>query len=101
MPVVLTHCVAAVGKRLGGGKDNVSKAFAICTAGLQKSGILKKGSTELTAKGQEVERRHKEEPDKAHKDAEYEKIIQRKGPKKEESRLHSLIKKLQEIADID
>lgn len=92
MPEILKHCVAAVGKEKG--KD---AAFAICTASLQKAGILKKGSgKELTAKGKKAEARHKAEPDAAKKSAEYEKVIDRRGPKPREESMRDILKAIEE-----
>ena len=47
MPKILDDCVAS-SVRDGATK---SQAFARCTASLQKAGILKKGTQELTQKG--------------------------------------------------
>lgn len=46
-PPKLERCVRKVKERLGGGKDAVSKAWAICISTLQKSGYLKPGTVEL------------------------------------------------------
>ena len=46
MPAILDRCVSKVK-----GKVGESRAFAICTASLQKAGILKKGTQKLTDKG--------------------------------------------------
>lgn len=48
MPKILERAVSQIQAK---GADK-SKAFAIATAGLQKSGVLKKGTQELTPKGQ-------------------------------------------------
>lgn len=53
-PAFLKHCVADVAKQ--DGKD-VDSAFAICVDNFQEHGYLKKGSLEMTKKGQ---KRHKE-----------------------------------------
>lgn len=47
MPAALDKCVIALRKQ---GKSE-ARAFAICTASLQRAGILKKGSQKLTKKG--------------------------------------------------
>ncbi len=47
MPKVLEDCV----KRVMTQGRSKSSAFAICTASLQKSGSLKKGTQELTDRG--------------------------------------------------
>lgn len=93
MPEILKHCVGQVGKEKG-----KSRAFAICTASLQKAGILKKGTQELTAKGKKAEDKHKKEMDRNKKLADYEKVIDRKSPKPEyESQ--SASDKLQDFID--
>jgi len=48
MPQILDSCVEDVMKKQSLPK---SRAFAICTAQLQKAGILKGGTQELTKKG--------------------------------------------------
>lgn len=45
MPEVLDRCV---NRLINKGK---SRAFAICTANLQRAGVLKKGTQKLTKKG--------------------------------------------------
>lgn len=47
MPKILDSCVESVRKK---GKSE-SSAFAICNAQLQRSGVFKSGSQELTEKG--------------------------------------------------
>ena len=47
VPKILDSCVKSVMKK---GMPR-SRAFAICTAQLQKSGVFKKGTQELTDKG--------------------------------------------------
>ena len=49
MPKILDDCVDRVMKDQGFSK---SRAFAICTSSLQKAGTLKKGTQDLTKKGQ-------------------------------------------------
>lgn len=59
-PTVLKHMVKAIAKDLGGpSRENMSRAFAIATATLQKHGYMKKGTQELTKKGEELEKKHK------------------------------------------
>lgn len=47
MPLILDKCVERVKKTA----KSESSAFAICNSQLQKSGIFKSGTQELTAKG--------------------------------------------------
>ena len=47
MPAILDRCVKHVMAK-GGTKQ---KGFAVCTATLQKAGIMKRGTRKLTAKG--------------------------------------------------
>lgn len=70
-PDLVRHCVRSVGQKY----NDVSRAFAICTAQLQKTGYLKAGTTELTAKGKAKEKEHAADPDAASKNAEYEKML--------------------------
>lgn len=78
-PDLVRHCVRAVGKKHGG---DVSRAFAICNAQLQKAGYLKPNSMELTAKGKAREKQHDTDPDADAKFSEYEKML--KAAKKSE-----------------
>lgn len=80
VPSPLRHCVAATTSK---GRDT-SSAFAVCTAQLQKSGVLKKGSQDLTSKGEKTAAEHEKEPTAAEKDAAYEKAL--KAAKKYEAR---------------
>jgi len=84
-PEVLKHCVRAVAAK---GKDT-SSAFAICTASLQKAGYLEPGSSQPTAAGKKLSRKHAKEPEAGEKRDDYEKLL--KG-RKSEARL--LIKTL-------
>lgn len=79
-PDLVRHCVRSVAKKHGG---DVARAFAICTASLQKSGHLEPGSAKLTAKGKEKEKEHKKDPDAGAKFADYEKML-KKARKKED-----------------
>lgn len=78
---------------------DTGKAFAICISRLQKTGILKKGTKELTAKGKKAERKHKSEPEAGAKLAAYEKAIKRKGESLQDN--IDRLKKLLEEADYD
>jgi hypothetical protein len=51
MPKLLEHSVKGL---IDSGKSE-SRAYAIATANLQKRGYLKKGTTELTAKGKRAQ----------------------------------------------
>lgn len=73
-PDLVRHCVRAVGKKNSG---DVQKAFAICTAQLQKTGYLKPDSMELTAAGRKREKHHASDPDAASKLADYEKMLKK------------------------
>lgn len=72
VPKLVQRCVAAVGKQYGGDTD---KAFAICVGRLQKTGHLKDGSMELTAKGEKSQSELETEPDNDKKLAGYEKML--------------------------
>ena len=78
-PVVLKRCVRAVAKQYGG---DVSKAFAICTAQLQKGGYLRTGTQKVTAKGKKRSKSKAAQKGHAGKVAEYEKLL--KGARKKE-----------------
>lgn len=71
-PQVLRHCVAQVAAKNQG---DVSKAFAICTAGLQKAGVLKSGSKTLSKKGRGKAGARGKEPDSKQKDIDYEQLV--------------------------
>jgi len=58
VPEILDHTVAALIRQ---GKPR-QQAWAIGVAGLQRAGILKKGSLQLTKKGQKYNKRHLAEP---------------------------------------
>jgi hypothetical protein len=68
----LKRCVAAVAKDNGG---DISKAFAICTASLQKKGFLKPGTNAPTKKGATAGRRKAAEKGHTAKVAEYETML--------------------------
>ncbi len=71
-PLGLRRCVADVVAKGG----DIQKAFAVCTASLQKAGVLKKGTQELTKKGQKrTKSQYSKAPDLKSKDAEYEKLF--------------------------
>jgi len=72
MPQVVRSCVAQVAAKHGG---DVSKAFAICTAGLQKSGTLKKGTQKLTKKGRGKAGVRGRDPASKEKDLDYERLV--------------------------
>lgn len=72
VPELVQHCVRSVAKDKGG---DTKAAFAICVAQLQKSGYLKPGSMELTAKGAKKNAEHKADPDAEQKSDEYEALL--------------------------
>jgi hypothetical protein len=90
-PSQLRHCVVAVGDKLGG---DVERAFAICTASLQKSGYLKKGTQEPTEKGVERSRSKSRQKGAKEVDQEYEKMIQ--AARKEQTEAEATAEKLPE-----
>ena len=71
VPQVLRNCVAKVAAKDG----DTSRAFAICTATLQKSGKLKKGTQKLTKKGRDAAGQRGKRPDAKDKDLDYERLI--------------------------
>jgi len=73
-PVQLKRCVRAVAKKHDG---DVSKAFAICTAQLQKSGYLKVGTQKPTKAGSAASRSKAAEKGHKAKVADYEKLLAR------------------------
>jgi hypothetical protein len=73
-PVQLKRCVRAVAKKHDG---DVSKAFAICTAQLQKGGYLKVGSQKPTKAGQRAGRSKAAERGHAGKVSDYEELLAR------------------------
>jgi len=79
-PVVLKRCVRAVAKQYGG---DVSKAFAICTAQLQKGGYLEPGTQSVTAKGKKRSKSKAAQKGHSNKVAEYEKLL-KQARKKED-----------------
>lgn len=71
-PTPLKHCVVKVAAKHGG---DTSRAFAICTASMQKAGVLKKGTKTLTAKGKGKATAHANEPDADSTLGDYEKLL--------------------------
>lgn len=53
LPKRLANCVTDVAPRYD---RDTQRAFAICTSSLQKAGVLKPGTNELTAKGKKLEK---------------------------------------------
>lgn len=70
-PVGVKHCVAKVAPKYGG---DTSRAFAICVAQMQKSGQLKPGTMQATAKGKKA---HKGEKGSGTKLKKYEKLLKK------------------------
>lgn len=79
-PPQLKRCVRAVAKKNGG---DTSKAFAICTAQLQKTGYLKVGTQRPTKAGEKAGRSKAGEKGHSDKVKEYEGLLalNRKGDK--------------------
>lgn len=78
LPTQLKRCVRAITKERGGDeptREDMSRAFAICTAQLQRSGYLKKGSQKPTKKGKTRSRSKAGEKGHKSKVAEYEKML--------------------------
>lgn len=73
-PPILRRCVADVMKKQGA---DASKAFAICVASLQKSGVLEPNSTRLTAKGKKRQASRVQQPDHKDKMRSYERGLKR------------------------
>jgi len=71
-PLPLKKCVAAVAPKHGG---DTSRAFAICTASMQRAGIVKPGTKKLTSKGKGKASAHAKDPGVAGKVASYEKLL--------------------------
>jgi len=74
-PRGIRRCVVDVYQKGEKGKEGLSKAFAICTAAMQKAGQVRKGSRKLTRKGTGRATYFARQGDAANKDAEYEKIV--------------------------
>lgn len=73
MPLGLRRCVADVAKKNDG---DTSKVFAICTASLQKAGVLKKGTHKLTKKGRKrTSSKYSKNQDIQQKDMDYETLL--------------------------
>lgn len=77
-PAILRHCVAKVAPKRG-----VSGAYAICTASLQRAGVMRGGK--LTAAGKRRDAaRHKRTPENKAKDAAFERAL--RAPDKKDLR---------------
>lgn len=78
-PRGIRRCVVDVVKKGDvKGKEGISRAFAICTAALQKAGQVRKGSRKLTKKGTGRATYFARQSDADEKDAEYEQIVKGK-----------------------
>lgn len=82
-PAWLKRCVAAVAPKHG---DDTSRAFAICTAQGQKSGLLEPGSSKTTPKGKSAGASKAQEPGHKSKVAGYEKLLKKNRKKEKEER---------------
>jgi hypothetical protein len=90
-PVQLKRCVVAIVKDLtnddlgSATREDVSKAFAICTKQFQKYGYLQVGTQTPTGKGKTAGKKKAAEKEHGGKIAEYEKLIAQVRKGKEES----------------
>ena len=77
-PPILKRCVRAVAMQYGG---DISKAFAICTAQMQKAGLLKSGTGKPTKAGIKSGRRKAADAGHPGKLSDYEGLLRlnRKG----------------------
>jgi hypothetical protein len=72
----MKRCVLAIAAKDGGDpKAALSKAFAICTAQLQKHGYIKKGTNRATKKGERAGRSKASEKGHSSKVEKYEKLL--------------------------
>jgi len=78
----MKRCVYSIASKEGGDRKALSKAFAICTAHLQKHGYLKDGSSRPTAKGKSAGKSKAAEKGHGYKVSAYEKILKRARSKK-------------------
>lgn len=76
-PPQLKRCVRAIAKKAGDKptREDISRAFAICTKQLQKGGYLKKGTQDPTKKGSKRGRSKAGEKAHSTKVAEYERML--------------------------
>jgi len=81
-PAFVKHCVAKVAPKYGG---DVSKAFAICVAQMQKTGRLEPGTIEPTDLGKTVAKAKKKQPEHGKKVASYEKLLKRAKKRRKRS----------------
>lgn len=70
-PAILRHCVAKVAPKRG-----VSGAYAICTASLQRAGVMRGGKLTAAGKKRDATRR-KRTPENKAKDAAFERVLRR------------------------
>ena len=71
-PELQKHCVADVAPKFGG---DTHRAFAICTASLQKAGEMKKGHKDLTKKGAARSASKVDEPGASQKRSDFETLL--------------------------
>lgn len=95
-PTPVKHCVTQVAKK--GGAVN---PFAVCYAQMQKSGVTKPGSQELTAKGRKVSARHAKEPKSVKKEklARYHKVLD-KLRKEHSEQSEQVIRRVMSLAGV-
>lgn len=70
-PAILRHCVAKVAPKRG-----VSGAYAICTASLQRAGVMRGGKLTAAGKQRDAARR-KRTPENKAKDANFERVLRK------------------------
>lgn len=75
----LKRCVSAIASKDASGdpREVVSRAFAICTAQLQKHGYLKDGTQRPTKKGKSAGKRKAAQKDHMDKVGEYEDLLRK------------------------
>ena len=75
IPRAIRRCVVKVYKKGEPGSEGLSRAFAICTATMQKAGQVKRGSRRLTKRGVGKATWFAEKPNARSQDQEYERIV--------------------------
>lgn len=78
VPPQVKRCVAKVAPKFGGDTD---RAFAICVSQMQKSKQIKKGSMELTSKGEKVAKSKAAKKDYGDLKGSYENLLKRNRKK--------------------
>lgn len=86
-PPFVKRCVRAVAKRYDG---DVSRAFAICVAQYQDSGHLRKGTMQMTKKGEQYAAEKLATDDHAKKVGEYKRQLKRARLKRKRAKKKSI-----------